>query len=153
VRVLRARTNGATGTNRKKTTVGFFMDGKVDRRIAGLLAIGATVLACGASAASFPDHLSFQPSMHAGASDSDGKLIAGTEIMHLVPHQGRLYAGNSLWMENDPQVPKACQILVLDSPNGSWKVDHQFTRASTATINRRTTPAGFTAVSSRIAEV
>jgi hypothetical protein len=104
------------------------MDSKGDRRIAGLLAIGATVLACGASAVSFPAHLSFQPSMHAGTSDADGKPIVGTEIMHLVPHQGRLYAGNSLWMENDPQVPKTCQILVLDSPYGPWKVDHQFTR-------------------------
>ena len=104
------------------------MDNKVDRRIAGLLAIGATVLVCGASAVSFPAHLSFEPSMHAGTSDADGKPIVGTEIMHLVPHQGRLYSGNSLWMENDPQVPKACQILVLDSPHGPWKVDHQFAR-------------------------
>ncbi len=104
------------------------MDSKVDRRIAGLLAIVATVLACGASAVSFPAHLSFQPSLHAGTSDADGKPIVGTEIMHLVPHQGRLYAGNSLWMESDRQVPKACQILVLDSPHGPWKVDHQFTK-------------------------
>ena len=104
------------------------MGSKLDRRIVGLLAIGTAVLACGASAVSFPADLSFQPSMHAGTSDADGKPIVGTEIMHLVPHQGRLYAGNSLWMENDPQVPKACQILVLDSPHGPWKVDHQFTR-------------------------
>ena len=104
------------------------MDSKVDRRIAALLAIGAALLACGASAGPFPARLSFQPSMHAGTSDADGNPIVGTEIMHLVPHQGRLYAGNSLWMENDPQVPKACQVLVLDSPHGPWKVDHQFTR-------------------------
>jgi hypothetical protein len=104
------------------------MGSKVDQRIVGLLAIGASVLACGASAASFPANLSYQPAMHAGTSDGDGKPIVGTEIMHLVPHQGRLYAGNSLWMENDPQVPKACQILVLDSPQGPWRVDHQFTR-------------------------
>jgi hypothetical protein len=29
-------------------------------------------------------------------------------------------------MESDPKIPKACQILVLDSPKGKWKVDHQF---------------------------
>ena len=43
-----------------------------------------------------------------------------------MPHQGRLYAGNCLWMETDSSIPKACQILVLDSPNGQWRVEHQF---------------------------
>jgi poly(A) polymerase len=104
------------------------MDKKVDPRIASLLAIGVIVVACGASAASLLLHLSFQLSLHAGTQDGDGKPMLGTEIMHLVPHQDRLYAGNSLWMENDPQTAKACQILVLDTPNGTWKVDHQFTR-------------------------
>ena len=55
--------------------------------------------------------LSYQPSLHAGTSDADGKPVLGTEIMHLVPHQGRLYAGNSLWMENDPQVRWAAVAL------------------------------------------
>jgi hypothetical protein len=104
------------------------VNGRVNSRIASLLAIGVIVVACGASAASLLPHLSFQLSLHAGTQDGDGKPMLGTEIMHLVPHQGRLYAGNSLWMENDPQTTKACQILVLDSPNGTWKVDHQFTR-------------------------
>jgi len=72
--------------------------------------------------------LSFQPSMAAGFRDTNGKLVAGTEVMHLVPYKGRLYASTSLWMENDPAVPKACQVLVLDSPQGPWRVDHQFTR-------------------------
>jgi hypothetical protein len=57
------------------------------------------------------------------------------------PHQGRLYAGSSLWMENDP------------CPPSSATADRRYTsRASTATINRPTTPAGCTAVSSHIAE-
>jgi len=72
--------------------------------------------------------LSFQASMQAGARDTNGQVMAGTEVMHLVPHQGRLYAGNSLWMEKDPDVPKACQVLVLDAPTNQWRVDHQFTR-------------------------
>jgi len=77
--------------------------------------------------ATFP-RLEYQVSLRAGTKDVNGKAMFGTEIMHLVPHQGRLYASNSLWMENDPQVPKACQVLVLDSPQGEWKVDLQLTR-------------------------
>jgi len=72
-------------------------------------------------------HLSFEPSMQAGGRDADGHMIAGTEVMHLAAHKGRLYAGTSLWMEEDPAVPKACQVLVLDSPKGHWRVEHQFT--------------------------
>ena len=55
--------------------------------------------------------------MLAGFRDANGKFVAGTEVMHLLPHKGRLHAGTSLWMESDPSVPKACQVLVLDSPN------------------------------------
>ena len=72
-------------------------------------------------------HLSFQRSLQAGVRDANGKLITGTEIDFLVPHQGRLYASNCLWMETDPAVPKACQILVLDSPKGQWRVEREFT--------------------------
>ena len=97
------------------------MDKQIDSRIASLLVIGASVLACGAAAAPFPAQLSFQPSLHAGANDADGKPIVGTEIMHLVPHQGRLYAGNSLWMENDPRVRKACQVP--GSRFSAWPVE------------------------------
>ncbi|MCX7886924.1 MAG: hypothetical protein N3B01_06690, partial [Verrucomicrobiae bacterium] len=71
--------------------------------------------------------LVFQPSLQAGVRDPSGKLIAGTEIMHLVPHKGRLYASTSLWMEKDTSIPKACQVLVLDSPQGQWRVELQFT--------------------------
>ncbi len=80
------------------------------------------------AAAAWFDRLAFQPSMLAGASDSNGQLMAGTEIMNLVPFQGRLYTATSLWMESDRNAPKACQVLVLDSPNGKWKVDYQFAR-------------------------
>jgi hypothetical protein len=73
-------------------------------------------------------HLSFQPSMQAGSRDVNGNLLTGTEIMQLVPHQGRLYASTSLWMESDPAIPRACQILVLDSPKSKWRVEHQFSR-------------------------
>ena len=87
----------------------------------------APVAAPATAPAIFP-RLEYHVSLRAGTRDANGKTMFGTEIMHLVPHQGRLFASNSLWMENDPQVPKACQVLVLDSPRGQWKVDLQFTR-------------------------
>ena len=72
-------------------------------------------------------NLSFQPTLQAGIKDVNGNYIYGTEIMRLVPYKGKLYAGTSMWMESDPTIPKACQILVLDSPEGQWKVERQFT--------------------------
>jgi hypothetical protein len=75
-------------------------------------------------------HLSYRLSMRSGVRDVNGNLIAGTEVMHLVPHKGRLYASTSLWMESDLSIPKACQILVLDSPKGPWRVEHQFTKSN-----------------------
>ena len=60
----------------------------------------------------------------AGSADASGRLVGGTEIIHLVTHKGRLYAGNGYWMDTagKAQIPWA-QVLVLDSPEGSWKVD------------------------------
>lgn len=84
-----------------------------------------TVLAAGESSLA---RLRFLQSLQAGVHDTNGALVAGTEVMSLVPHQGRLYAGTSLWKESDPAVPKACQVLALDSPKGPWRVDHTFTR-------------------------
>jgi poly(A) polymerase len=72
-------------------------------------------------------HLTFQRSLRAGDRDANGKLITGTEIDFLVPHQGRLYASNCLWMETDSSIPKACQILALNSPKGPWRVEREFT--------------------------
>lgn len=57
----------------------------------------------------------FRKSWLAGEYDRNGNFMAGTEIMFLVPHKGKLYAGNSLWMESDRNIPKACQIFVLNS--------------------------------------
>ena len=75
-------------------------------------------------------HLSFTRSLQSGVRDPNGKLITGTEVDFLAPHKGRLYAANCLWLETDPAVPKACQIFVLDSPKGQWRVDRQFSTGS-----------------------
>jgi hypothetical protein len=74
----------------------------------------------------FSTSLSYRLSLRAGTRDANGKLITGTEIMHLVTFRGRLYAANDLWMEQDSSVPKACQLLVLDKPDGAWRIERQF---------------------------
>jgi hypothetical protein len=52
-------------------------------------------------------------------------VIGGTELRALATMGGSLYAGNSYWTDSrraDPALPGA-QVLVLDAPAGSWKVD------------------------------
>ncbi|MHC4640926.1 MAG: hypothetical protein ACYS32_04720, partial [Planctomycetota bacterium] len=64
-------------------------------------------------------------SFKAGMVDqSTGKPIRGTEIVHLAAHKGRLYAGNGYWMDTRgyADIPWS-QVLILDSPDGTWKVD------------------------------
>ncbi len=84
-----------------------------------LICIAATALAQSQAAGGW------QQSFKAGMIDeSTGKPIRGTEIVHLAAHKGRLYAGNGYWMDtrghrNTPW----SQVLVLDSPEGRWKVD------------------------------
>ena len=55
---------------------------------------------------------------------STGQPIRGTEIVHLVAHKGRLYAGNGYWMDTRgyANIPWA-QVIVMDSPDGNWRVD------------------------------
>ncbi len=53
-----------------------------------------------------------------------GKGIRGTEIVHLETHKGRLYAGNGYWMDTRGHAKTPwSQVLVLDSRDGTWKVD------------------------------
>jgi len=67
----------------------------------------------------------WEQSFKAGMIDEcTGKPIRGTEIVHLVAHKGRLYAGNGYWMDTrgEEKIPWS-QVLVLDSRDGTWKVD------------------------------
>jgi len=73
------------------------------------------------------DFFSYQLSWHAGDRDVNGRAMCGTELMCITPYKGKLYASTSLWTESDPSIPKACQMLVLDSPDAQWKLFHQFT--------------------------
>ena len=89
--------------------------------------IGLLSLICGVGMACAQSKTAngWEQSFKAGTIDkSTGKAIRGTEIIHLTAHKGRLYAGNGYWMDTrgHDKTPWS-QVLVLDSRDGSWKVD------------------------------
>ena len=106
------------GRNKKSVGVvaGFVLSAGV------LFAAGTSFAASGADA----DAFSYQLSWRAGDKDVNGKAMYGSELMRILPYKGKLYAATSLWTESDPSIPKACQLLVLDSPDAKWKLLHQF---------------------------
>lgn len=72
----------------------------------------------------------WERSYRAGCFDPNGKLAAGSEILHLVAHKGKLYAAVGYWM--DPRNPwyggsasngQWAQVLRLDGPSARWQVD------------------------------
>src|SRR5215470_4271334 len=70
----------------------------------------------------------FQLSYAAGFRDAAGGFAGGTEMRLLVAHGGRLYAGNGYWEDRPgPEGRQGPQILVLDAPGTSWRIDHGFT--------------------------
>ena len=86
----------------------------------------AFALAAGRALAQQPVPV-FAPSYVAGARDTAGRLMGGTEMRTLVAHHGRLFAGNGYWKD----VPGAegtsgAQIFVLDGPQAAWRVDASF---------------------------
>jgi hypothetical protein len=91
------------------------------RRLAWLVLLGACAFGKPATADDF------QLSYLAGGGDAAGRFMGGTEMRLLVPHGGRLYAGNGYW-EDRPGAEgiQGAQIVVLDAPAGRWQVDHQF---------------------------
>ena len=71
-------------------------------------------------------------SYKAGYNDKNGQYVGGSQLMHLVPYDGKLYAGVSYWMD------KGCmwygggrskgrwgQVLRLDSPTAEWQLEFQ----------------------------
>ena len=68
---------------------------------------------------------SYTLSWSAGTTDANGVRMSGTETMNITSHKGKLFAGTSMWMESDPSL-RGCQVLVKESANSEWKVDHTF---------------------------
>jgi len=93
-------------------------------RVWGWFGLAASVAIGAASYAQGPD---FQMSFVAGSTDPVGRFAGGTEMRLLVAHAGRLYAGNGYWEDRPgPEGRHGAQVLVLDRPGASWRVDHDF---------------------------
>ncbi|MBC8153859.1 MAG: hypothetical protein H7Z72_13200 [Bacteroidetes bacterium] len=60
-----------------------------------------------------------------GTRDNAGVYRGGNEIMQIVSHKGKLYAGNSYWMEPDVSL-RSAEVLRLDGPGAQWQVDKEF---------------------------
>jgi len=99
--------------------------------------IGLAMIACGVVRAPAEQTLAasgdgvrvdWARSYEAGYTDGNGAYAGGSEIMHLVPHKGKLYAANGYWKdsrwENRPYARKqSAQVLRLDTSDGRWQVE------------------------------
>ena len=60
----------------------------------------------------------FQVSYVAGSRDSRGQFMGGTELMNIVAHNEKLYAGVGYWKDAAGSDPRpGAQILVRDGPS------------------------------------
>lgn len=63
----------------------------------------------------------------AGSRDASGNFLGGTETMHLVAHEGKLFAGNGYWTDQPGDDPRpGAQILRKDGPDAEWQQDRNF---------------------------
>jgi hypothetical protein len=97
--------------------------------VGAVIGIAATIAACAmspSSAGRTPDD-GFVLSFAAGSRDAAGRFMGGTELRNFTAYQGKLYAGNGYW-EDRPGAEgwQGAQILVLDGPDATWRVEHVF---------------------------
>jgi len=68
----------------------------------------------------------------AGCFDHNGRFAGGSQVMHLVPHKGVLYAASGYWKDRrnvwyggkDPSIGWG-QVLRLSGPDAPWTVDFE----------------------------
>src|SRR5690349_1273871 len=74
-----------------------------------------------------PSSAGFQRVYEAGTRDPDGQFMGGTEMYTLASHAGKLWAATGYYWDLPGKDPSpGAQVLVLDRPGGTWRVDHQF---------------------------
>lgn len=82
------------------------------------------IFCCAFSAAMVAQKGSWSSTYIPGSKDVNSQFMGGNEIMQIVAHKGKLYAGNSYWQEPDTvNNPRSCEILRLDGPKAKWQVD------------------------------
>lgn len=65
----------------------------------------------------------FSKDLAIGQPDPNGETIGGTEVMWIVVHKGKLFSATSYWNNTSLHGP---QMLVKETYNTAWKVDHTF---------------------------
>ncbi|AQQ09834.1 Carboxylesterase [Sedimentisphaera cyanobacteriorum] len=74
--------------------------------------------------------VTFEHSYLAGTRDPEGHFLGGTETMHLVAHEGKLFAGLGYWTDQPGSDPRpGAQILRKDGPDQLWRLEHNFSGA------------------------
>jgi poly(A) polymerase len=107
-----------------------------------LLGVGAAASAIFVATASGAQTRACQPpqdmgegwsaSFVAGCVDRNGRFAGGSQVMHLVPHKGVLYAASGYWKDSrnvwyggkDPSIGWG-QVLRLSGPDAPWTVDFE----------------------------
>ena len=101
--------------------------------------IGLAVVACGivhaAEKQAGTGRAAWTQSYDAGYKDGNGAWAGGSEIMHLAPHKGKLFAANGYWVDSRwakrPYEDKqSAQVLRLDRADGRWQVDLDMGKAN-----------------------
>jgi len=63
----------------------------------------------------------------ARSRNANGRILGGTETMHLVAHNGSLFAGNGYWTDQPGDDPRpGAQILRRDGPDAAWEEERNF---------------------------
>ncbi|MBU2649759.1 MAG: T9SS type A sorting domain-containing protein [Bacteroidetes bacterium] len=66
----------------------------------------------------------FSKDYYPGTYDTNNKYLGGTDLMYLVNHKGKLWAGTSVWNDNPGSDPTpGPQILYKESSSSNWTVD------------------------------
>jgi hypothetical protein len=66
----------------------------------------------------------FSKNYYPGTYDANNKYLGGTDLMYLVNHKGKLWAGTSVWNDNPGSDPTpGPQILYKETSSSNWKVD------------------------------
>jgi hypothetical protein len=100
------------------------------RNRVAFLAILASSLLFSGSACQAQLNLSYS----AGTLDAANHFMGGTEMRSLVPHAGKLFAGNGYWEDQPgPEGHQNAQVLVLNQASGKWSVDTNFGANALAT--------------------